>query len=87
VGFGTEILFFVMLGLVVLGPKRMHSMLGFVGRAKAEFDKASREIKSQVSAELGKTFSPSDSAGVARQRDRLEPSRRGLPSIPRTNTE
>jgi len=41
-----------MLGLVVLGPKRMHSILGFVGRAKAEFDKASREIKSQVSAEL-----------------------------------
>ncbi|HXY08286.1 MAG TPA: hypothetical protein VEI52_10605 [Terriglobales bacterium] len=51
-GFGTEILFLAMLGLVVLGPKRMHSMIGFVGRAKAEFDKASREIKSQVSAEL-----------------------------------
>jgi Sec-independent protein translocase protein TatA len=55
VGFGTELLFLLMLGLVVLGPKRMHSMpakLGYLGRAKAEFGKASREIKSQVLAEL-----------------------------------
>jgi Sec-independent protein translocase protein TatA len=52
VGFGTELVFLVMLGLVVLGPKRLHSMLGYLGRAKAEFDKASREIKSQLSAEL-----------------------------------
>lgn len=51
-GLGTELLLVVMFGFVVLGPKRMHSMLGYLGRAKAEFDKASREIKSQVSAEL-----------------------------------
>lgn len=54
-GFGTELLFLVMLGLMVLGPKRMHTMLGYLGRAKAEFDKTSREIKSQVSAELQRT--------------------------------
>jgi Sec-independent protein translocase protein TatA len=53
VGFGTELLFLLILGLVVvLGPKRMHSTLGYLGRAKAEFDKARREIKSQVFAEL-----------------------------------
>ena len=51
-GFGVELLFMLMLGLVVLGPKRLHSMLGHVARAKAEFDRASRGIKSQLTAEL-----------------------------------
>jgi hypothetical protein len=32
----TEILFLLMLGVVVPGTKRMHSMLGYFGRAKAE---------------------------------------------------
>ena len=35
-GFGTEILFMLMLALLVLGPKRLHAMLGQVARAKAE---------------------------------------------------
>jgi Sec-independent protein translocase protein TatA len=52
VGFGTELLFVIVLGLVVLGPKRLHTMLGQVTRAKAEFDKASRSIKSHLAAEL-----------------------------------
>jgi len=52
VGFGTEILFVLMLGLLVLGPKRMHTMLGHVARAKAQFEKASRGLKSQLDAEL-----------------------------------
>ena len=51
-GFGTEILFMVMLGLVVLGPKRLHAMLGHVARAKAELENATRGIKSQLGAEL-----------------------------------
>ena len=51
-GFGAELLIFVMLGFLVLGPKRMHVMLGHVARAKAEFDKASRSLKSQLTAEL-----------------------------------
>ena len=51
-GFGTEILFILLLGLVVLGPKRLHAMLGHVARAKAELEKATRGIKSQLSAEL-----------------------------------
>ena len=51
-GFGTEILFMLLLGLVVLGPKRLHAMLGHVARAKAELDKATRGIKSQLGTEL-----------------------------------
>ena len=51
-GFGTEILFLLMLGLLVLGPKRLHTMLTHVARAKAEFENASRGFKSQLAAEL-----------------------------------
>jgi len=42
----------VVIGFLVLGPKRMHAMLGQLARAKAEFDKTSRDIKSQLTAEL-----------------------------------
>jgi len=52
VGVGTEILFMVMLGLVVLGPKRLHAVLGHVARAKAELENATRGMKSQLGAEL-----------------------------------
>jgi Sec-independent protein translocase protein TatA len=55
VGFGTEILFVLMLGLLVLGPKRLHTMLAHVVRAKAKFEHASRGFKSQLSAELDAT--------------------------------
>ena len=51
-GFGTEILFMLMLGLVVLGPKRLQVMLGHVARAKAELENATRGIKSQLAADL-----------------------------------
>jgi Sec-independent protein translocase protein TatA len=52
VGVGTEILFMITLGLVVLGPKRLHSMMGHVVRAKAEFENATRSLESQLGAEL-----------------------------------
>jgi Sec-independent protein translocase protein TatA len=51
VGLGTEILFILMLGLLVLGPKQLHALLGHVARAKAQFEEASRGFKSQL-AEL-----------------------------------
>ena len=47
-GFGTEILFMLMLGPLVLGPKRLHTMLGHVARAKAELENATRGLKSQL---------------------------------------
>ena len=50
-GFGTEILFMLMLGLVILGPKKLHAMLGHVARAKAELENAARGIKSQLATE------------------------------------
>jgi Sec-independent protein translocase protein TatA len=67
VGFGTEILFLLMLGVVVLGPKQLHTMLAHVARAKAKFQDASRGLKSQLAAELeaqeGKTDSSDELAG------------------------
>ena len=51
-GFSAEILFIVLLGLLVLGPKRLHTVLADVARAKAQFEKASRGFKSQLTAEL-----------------------------------
>ncbi len=51
-GFGTEILFILMLGVLVLGPKQLHTLLGHVPRAKAQLDEASRGFKSQLAAEL-----------------------------------
>ena len=54
-GFATEILFMLMLGLLILGPKRLHAMLGHVARAKAELENATRGIKSQLAAQLDVT--------------------------------
>ena len=51
-GFGTEIFFFVALGLLVLGPKRLHTMLGHIARAKARFEETNQALKSQLTAEL-----------------------------------
>jgi Sec-independent protein translocase protein TatA len=53
VGVGTEILFVLVLALLVLGPKRLHTILGHVARAKARLEEASRGFKAQLGAELG----------------------------------
>jgi Sec-independent protein translocase protein TatA len=44
-----------MLGLLVLGPKQLHTLLGHVARAKAQFEEVSRSLKSQLATELGET--------------------------------
>ena len=51
-GLGTGILFVLMLGLLVLGPKQLHTLLGHVARAKAQFEEVSRRLKSQLATEL-----------------------------------
>jgi len=51
VGFATELPLALLLGFLILGPKRMSTMLGQVARVKAEFDKATRSFKSQLTAE------------------------------------
>jgi Sec-independent protein translocase protein TatA len=50
-GFSTELLFLLMLGLVVLGPKRLRAVLGHVARAKAAYEKATRGIQSQLGSQ------------------------------------
>lgn len=51
-GFGTEIFFFVVLGVIVLGPKRLQAMVGHVARAKARLEETTQALKSQLSEEL-----------------------------------
>jgi Sec-independent protein translocase protein TatA len=55
VGLGSEILFILVIGLLVLGPKQLHTLLGHVARAKAQFEEASRGFKSQLAVELDAT--------------------------------
>jgi Sec-independent protein translocase protein TatA len=50
--FGTEIIFFVVLGLLVLGPKRLHTVIGHLVRAKSRFEEVTRTFKSQLVEEL-----------------------------------
>jgi Sec-independent protein translocase protein TatA len=52
VGIGTEVLFILVLGLLLLGPKRLPEILAHVARAKAQFENATRSFKSQLEAEL-----------------------------------
>ena len=54
-GFGMEILFVLVLGLLVLGPKRMHSMLAHVAAVKAQFENSASGFKSRLAAELADT--------------------------------
>jgi Sec-independent protein translocase protein TatA len=51
-GFGTEILFFAALGSLLLGPKRLHTMIGHVTRAKGRFEEITQAFKSQFVEEL-----------------------------------
>lgn|GEM_PF-1910680 len=51
-GFGIEMLFVLMLGLLILGPKRLHTILVHVSQAKADLQNATRGLKSQLAAEL-----------------------------------
>jgi Sec-independent protein translocase protein TatA len=66
VGLGLEMLFMIFLGLVILGPKRLSSLLGQVARAKADFERTKRGIQSQFAAEF------SGESPARRQRPCLE---------------
>ena len=46
--FGTELLLFCGLGYVILGPKRMQTVLQHIARAKAEFERTQQELKSEL---------------------------------------
>jgi Sec-independent protein translocase protein TatA len=47
-----EVLFVLFLGLLILGPKRLHSMFAQVACAKAKLENATRGLKSRLAAEL-----------------------------------
>jgi Sec-independent protein translocase protein TatA len=55
VGFGTEVLFIVVLGVLLLGPQKVAAILGHIARAKAQLERASGDFKAQLSAELEPT--------------------------------
>lgn len=65
---GSEILLMLGAGFVVLGPKRMQTMIGQLGRAKAQFDKATRGFMSDVTSGLEEK-PQSDSAPVENDRN------------------
>ena len=46
---GAEILIGLAVAFVVLGPERMHTMLGHLGRAKAQLERATQETRNQLS--------------------------------------
>jgi Sec-independent protein translocase protein TatA len=48
VGFGTELLAIVVLGMLLLGPKRMGAILGHIARAKAQMEHATQHWTAQV---------------------------------------
>ena len=50
--FGTEIFFFMALGVLVLGPKRLQALIGYVIRAKHRFEEVTQVFKSQLAEEL-----------------------------------
>jgi len=51
-GFGTEILFIVMLGFLFVGPKRLPTILAQITRAKGQLENATRNLGSKLEAEL-----------------------------------
>lgn len=52
-GFGTEIFFFAGLAALILGPKRLHTVIRHVTRRRARFEKITEVFKSQILEELG----------------------------------
>jgi Sec-independent protein translocase protein TatA len=51
-GFGTEVLLLVVIGFLVLGPKRMQEVVRRVASLKAKLQQSTREITSSLAAEI-----------------------------------
>lgn len=66
--FGTELIFLVGSGFVLLGPKRMQKTLGQMGHAKAQFDKPMRGFLSDVTS--GRDEKPQSDAGISETKER-----------------
>jgi Sec-independent protein translocase protein TatA len=74
-GFGTEVLLLVVIGFLVLGPKRMQEVVRKVASLKAKLEQTTREIKSQLAAEIEEK---TDSLTIAQN----APSRECRPDLP-----
>ena len=72
-GFGTEIFFFAGLGVLILGPKRLHAMIGHVMRAKAQFEKTAQAFKSQLVQELGGKYPERPNSSLVDRETRIAP--------------
>jgi Sec-independent protein translocase protein TatA len=57
-GFGTEVLLLIVIGFLVLGPKRMHEVIRQVASLKAKLQQSTREITSGLAAEMEEETSP-----------------------------
>jgi Sec-independent protein translocase protein TatA len=57
-GFGTEVLLLVVIGFLVLGPKRMQEVVRQVANLKAKLQQSTREITSSLAAETEGEASP-----------------------------
>jgi len=75
VGFGMEMVFVLVLGLLILGPKRLHTMLTYVARAKAELETATRGVKSHLATELHAALEESKTGQSHESGGEAEPSR------------
>jgi Sec-independent protein translocase protein TatA len=75
VGFGMEMVFVLVLGLMILGPKRWHTLLTYVARAKAELENATRGMKSQLATELHAAHEESRTGQSLESSGKAEPSR------------
>lgn len=49
---GTELLFMLALGLLLLGPKHLQRVLGYVARARGEWENAKRSFRTELAAEV-----------------------------------
>lgn len=57
-GSGTEVLLLVVIGFLVLGPKRMQEVVRRVASLKAKLQRSTREITSSLATEMGGETSP-----------------------------
>ena len=64
-GFGTDALFILALGFLLVGPKRLPAILGHIARAKAQLESTSQNLRLQLETELEQQSDPErvDSGG------------------------
>lgn len=51
-GFGTELLFVLVLGVLLIKPTKLPAILGKIARAKAQLQSAGQNFKSQLEVNL-----------------------------------